>query len=312
MDGTGRRARRKGKKGGGGSGRVSGTVAPFYAVHVGRKPGIYRDWPSCDAQVKGFSGAVFRRFTDPLSAAHYVTHGETTKSDPVPAPAAPATPAPPEKPELVFAPGTPDYDPNEEALVVYVDGSVRKSDESSVMLAGYSLYFGENHLFNQSRRYPFPNPTSFKCLVMGVFSALDLVVRWASVPDNDGAPFGGAEELPMPSDRLVVLVFNVPDFVDAVRTQWEEWARNDFCKPNGRPLEARKTLQSLARLFRQHPVALAYEQLREVPVDEVAEHAEDLRAAIAPEPAMTETTSDPAPWAHAFVGTTDFEVSLRG
>lgn len=34
----------------------------YYAVKVGARPGIYEDWPSCEAQVKGFPGAVYKSF----------------------------------------------------------------------------------------------------------------------------------------------------------------------------------------------------------------------------------------------------------
>lgn len=34
----------------------------FYAVAKGRKPGIYTTWPSAEAQVKGFPGAIYKGF----------------------------------------------------------------------------------------------------------------------------------------------------------------------------------------------------------------------------------------------------------
>lgn len=34
----------------------------YYAVQKGRKPGIYETWAACEAQVKGFSGAVYKSF----------------------------------------------------------------------------------------------------------------------------------------------------------------------------------------------------------------------------------------------------------
>jgi ribonuclease HI len=34
----------------------------FYAVRVGRTPGIYSTWESCAAQVKGYPGAVYKSF----------------------------------------------------------------------------------------------------------------------------------------------------------------------------------------------------------------------------------------------------------
>lgn len=34
----------------------------YYAVKKGKKPGIYKTWSECEAQVKGFSGAVYKSF----------------------------------------------------------------------------------------------------------------------------------------------------------------------------------------------------------------------------------------------------------
>lgn len=36
---------------------------PFYAVAKGKKPGIYKTWPECESQVKGFQGASFKKFS---------------------------------------------------------------------------------------------------------------------------------------------------------------------------------------------------------------------------------------------------------
>ena len=34
----------------------------YYAVRVGRTPGIYSTWESCAAEVKGYRGAVYKSF----------------------------------------------------------------------------------------------------------------------------------------------------------------------------------------------------------------------------------------------------------
>ncbi|MBR4707376.1 MAG: ribonuclease H family protein, partial [Pseudobutyrivibrio sp.] len=34
----------------------------FYAVKVGKTPGIYKTWPECQANTSGFPGAVFKGF----------------------------------------------------------------------------------------------------------------------------------------------------------------------------------------------------------------------------------------------------------
>jgi len=43
----------------------------FYAVRKGRVPGVYRTWNDCQAQTKGFSGAVFKSFGTMVEAQSF-------------------------------------------------------------------------------------------------------------------------------------------------------------------------------------------------------------------------------------------------
>lgn len=47
----------------------------FYAVKVGRKPGIYPNWGKAEQQVKGFSGAVFKKFNEFSKAREFLNSG---------------------------------------------------------------------------------------------------------------------------------------------------------------------------------------------------------------------------------------------
>jgi len=44
----------------------------FYAIAVGRKPGIYEDWPSAQAQVLGHPGAIFKGFSTRIEAKSWL------------------------------------------------------------------------------------------------------------------------------------------------------------------------------------------------------------------------------------------------
>lgn len=44
----------------------------FYAVKIGKKPGIYNSWSECQEQVKGFSGAIYKKFTDEITALEFL------------------------------------------------------------------------------------------------------------------------------------------------------------------------------------------------------------------------------------------------
>lgn len=44
----------------------------LYAVRKGRKPGIYKTWAEAEAQVKGYSGAIFRSFSNKEDAQAFL------------------------------------------------------------------------------------------------------------------------------------------------------------------------------------------------------------------------------------------------
>lgn len=44
----------------------------FYAVAKGRESGVFENWEECNKQVSGFSGAVFKSFTNKNDAGDYI------------------------------------------------------------------------------------------------------------------------------------------------------------------------------------------------------------------------------------------------
>ena len=44
----------------------------YYVVKKGRVPGIYLDWPTCKQQVDGFSGALYKGFSNFYDAEVYL------------------------------------------------------------------------------------------------------------------------------------------------------------------------------------------------------------------------------------------------
>jgi viroplasmin and RNaseH domain-containing protein len=56
----------------------------FYAVRVGKKPGIYETWNECKDQVIGFSGAKFRKFDDYAMAVDFMSMVETADQHDIP------------------------------------------------------------------------------------------------------------------------------------------------------------------------------------------------------------------------------------
>lgn len=50
----------------------------YYAVRVGRVPGVYTSWGEAELQVKGFQGAVHKKFSTKIEADSYVSLSQTS------------------------------------------------------------------------------------------------------------------------------------------------------------------------------------------------------------------------------------------
>ena len=49
----------------------------YYAVRIGKIPGIYTSWEDCKAQVTGYKGAVFKGFEEKKDAEDFMKSGES-------------------------------------------------------------------------------------------------------------------------------------------------------------------------------------------------------------------------------------------
>lgn len=94
----------------------------YYAVRIGRNPGIYHTWDECKRETMGFKGASFKKFSTREDAEAFINEIEEDKKESA------------EKDELV----------------VYVDGSYRNSDKSH----SYGVYmFNGEEEYTYSKRF---------------------------------------------------------------------------------------------------------------------------------------------------------------
>ena len=122
----------------------------YYAVHVGRQSGIYNTWNECQAQVKGFPHAIYKKCSSQEEAAHFVKHGRRVKKSTTQhamAPKKQATRTSLTKLVWPFVPPS-DFKPD---IVVYTDGGFRKVSTKGRM-ASMGVYFGPNDPRNVSTR----------------------------------------------------------------------------------------------------------------------------------------------------------------
>lgn len=94
----------------------------YYAVRIGRNPGIYHTWDECKRETMGFKGASFKKFSTREDAEAFINEVEEEKKESA------------EKDELV----------------VYVDGSYRNKDKSH----SYGVYmFNDEEEYTYSKRF---------------------------------------------------------------------------------------------------------------------------------------------------------------
>lgn len=48
----------------------------YYAVKTGKIPGVYRNWKECESQVRGYSGAVYKKFSTYEEAYKFVNNSD--------------------------------------------------------------------------------------------------------------------------------------------------------------------------------------------------------------------------------------------
>ena len=45
---------------------------PFYAVKIGKNPGIYKSWKECEVNIKGFENPVYKKFEEEEEAKFFI------------------------------------------------------------------------------------------------------------------------------------------------------------------------------------------------------------------------------------------------
>ena len=163
------------------------NIPPLYAVHRGRQPGVYLHWDGPDgahAQVNGFQGAVYRKFTSPKLAQEFVRQGPTqtaknAKSAPV-QPNESSQPASRASSTLTAHEPFPiscrwPCDREKDPFLVYVDGSARLNEQGR-WCGGYGVWFADQDPRNLKERFVLPNPTNNRCEILGARRAIELIM----------------------------------------------------------------------------------------------------------------------------------------
>lgn len=126
----------------------------FYAVHRGMRPGIYRTWTECEAQIKTARHPSYRKFDNEQDAMEYVQTGGIIKAtkrelrDITYSNRVVKKRKTTHNQETEYVLQNPD-----EPVVVFTDGASAQNGRKRAH-AGFGVYWGPNHPLNASKRLP--------------------------------------------------------------------------------------------------------------------------------------------------------------
>lgn len=122
-------------------------MGKYYAVRVGKIPGIYRTWQECKDQVHGFKGAEYKSFKSQEDAENYIKNER----------------------KLVNI--------DDDTLISYVDGSFDLKDRSYSYGA---VMIKDNNIETYSKRYPenqFSDHRNVSGEIEGAIFSMDYSIR---------------------------------------------------------------------------------------------------------------------------------------
>ncbi|TFK41995.1 ribonuclease H-like domain-containing protein [Crucibulum laeve] len=127
---------------------VKGNAASFYAVKVGRQTGIFRTWDDCQAQIKGYPNAKYKKFPNAAEAEQFLVGTATTSALATSSSSAEATTNAKGKKRAY------DEDVDETGWdVVYSDGACKGNGKVGSM-AGIGVWWGPSDARNIAERCP--------------------------------------------------------------------------------------------------------------------------------------------------------------
>ncbi|WFD39448.1 ribonuclease H [Malassezia japonica] len=144
-------------------------MSKFYAVRVGRVPGVYTTWDECKAQVERFQGSVYKSFPT-RELAEAFRRGEDVR-----APAARKRGADDGGERVAKAPKVVSIIPSFQGVTVYTDGSARGNGRTGA-IAGYGVYWDDAkyHSLNLARRLAGPVQTNNRAELTAILRAVQV------------------------------------------------------------------------------------------------------------------------------------------
>nr|XP_002128178.1 ribonuclease H1-like isoform X1 [Ciona intestinalis] len=228
----------------------------FYAVHIGKSPGVYDTWPECLAQVSKFKGAKYKKFSNKDEASYFAHTGtelskdksdildifkdeladnsaKESKPNNIPQSSIVSRKRkvkPDSNSRFGKVQKTNDQPTNADSSdgscpVVYTDGACSKNGRKGSR-AGYGVWWGDDHKLNFSARLP-GIPTNQRAEIAAVNKAIKQAIDV------------GHKQLLIRTDSKFV--------IDCI-TKWVQgWIRKGWVKADGKPVIHKVEFQEMLK-----------------------------------------------------------------
>jgi ribonuclease HI len=182
----------------------------FYAVHRGRKTGVFYTWAQCQEQVSGCKGAVFKKFSTEQDAQSFVDQGRkaviTSKTSTSTSATSTSSTSKKRKRKEKF--DEKKLVPPEGSLPVYADGSCDLSGPA----AGAGIYFGDNDPRNQGLAVP-GGQTNQRAELYAILATLEMLPQCPHIHIFTDSLY---------SINVVTKVFNAYVNLDLIEPLWDQ------------------------------------------------------------------------------------------
>ncbi|KAJ7755006.1 ribonuclease H-like domain-containing protein [Mycena maculata] len=189
-----------------------------YAVKVGKQTGIYATWPECEAQVKGFAGAKYKKFKNYNEAAEWVAGVAGAASPVKPSEAASAFGSKGKK-RMMF----PDVKDESGWDIVYSDGACKGNGQVG-SVAGVGVWWGRDDPRNIAERCP-GDQTNNRAELIAILRIL---------------------ETTPPSERPLLIKSDSRYSISCFQDWLPKWQKNNFISSTGEPVKNAPIIRYLA------------------------------------------------------------------
>lgn len=223
----------------------------YYAVHIGKCPGVYNTWDECKDFVKNYPNSKYRKFKNKQEAEIFVQFGSIPKKTQKQQNIDSFFPEINDKKEpklvsdlvnsLIIKNKLNDtVDENNlkknviTNLIIYTDGSCINNGRSNAS-GGIGVYFGKNDPKNISEKFT-DQPTNQRAELYAVIKALDIIF-----------------DHPEYNNKLInITIYTDSDYTIKCITKWiHSWLQNDWKTSNGDIVKNKKYIECLYKLTKQ-------------------------------------------------------------